>query len=290
MTSTCVSDSEIISGCTIWPSSVAILFCCTNQGVFTPCTISLPADWLLWTTTQLIHLHPSAPIPGQAIWWRHQMETFSALLALCAGNSPVTSEFPAKVQWPKALMFSFICVWINAWVNNREAADLRRHRVHYDVIVMKSLTNRTCLNINTDFPDICISILKIRRSSDGLIYIMGISILVRRHLFIGTDPRSREISKLSNKLLIHYNERDGVSKAPASRLFTQPFIQAQIKKNTKAQRHLPLCGGNSSVTGEFPAQKDSGAEKVSIWWRHHGLGSCGGSAICIGSVDAPVKC
>ena len=26
-------------------------------------------------------------------WWRHQMETFSALLALCAGNSPVTGEF-----------------------------------------------------------------------------------------------------------------------------------------------------------------------------------------------------
>ena len=26
-------------------------------------------------------------------WWRHQMETFSALLAICAGNSPVTSEF-----------------------------------------------------------------------------------------------------------------------------------------------------------------------------------------------------
>ena len=36
----------------------------------------------------------------------------------------------------KALMFSFICVWINGWVNNREAGDLRRHRTRYDVIVM----------------------------------------------------------------------------------------------------------------------------------------------------------
>ena len=35
-----------------------------------------------------------------------------------------------------ALMFSFICVWINGWVNNREAGDLRRHRTRYDVIVM----------------------------------------------------------------------------------------------------------------------------------------------------------
>ena len=31
-------------------------------------------------------------------WWRHQMETFSALLALCAGNSPVTVEFPLHRQ------------------------------------------------------------------------------------------------------------------------------------------------------------------------------------------------
>ena len=29
-------------------------------------------------------------------WWRHQIETFSALLALCAGNSPVTGEFPSQ--------------------------------------------------------------------------------------------------------------------------------------------------------------------------------------------------
>ena len=29
-------------------------------------------------------------------WWRHQMETFSALLGICAGNSPVTGEFPAQ--------------------------------------------------------------------------------------------------------------------------------------------------------------------------------------------------
>ena len=33
---------------------------------------------------------------GHNIWWRHQMETFSALLAICAGNSPVPGEFPAQ--------------------------------------------------------------------------------------------------------------------------------------------------------------------------------------------------
>ena len=70
-------------------------------------------------------------------WWRHQMKTFSALLAICAGNSPVTGEFPAhKGQWRGALMFSLICAWMNGWVNNREAGDLRCHPAHYDVIVM----------------------------------------------------------------------------------------------------------------------------------------------------------
>ena len=33
-------------------------------------------------------------------------------------------------------MFSLICVWINGWVNNREAGDLIYHRAHYDVTVM----------------------------------------------------------------------------------------------------------------------------------------------------------
>ena len=33
-------------------------------------------------------------------------------------------------------MFSLICVWINDWVNNGEAGDLRRYRAYYDAIVM----------------------------------------------------------------------------------------------------------------------------------------------------------
>ena len=50
-------------------------------------------------------------------------------------TGPVTS--PHKGQWRVALMFSLICIWINDWVNNREAGDLRRYRTHYDVIVMR---------------------------------------------------------------------------------------------------------------------------------------------------------
>ena len=43
---------------------------------------------------------------------------------------------PHKGQWCGALMFSLICAWINDWVNNREAGDLRCYRAHHDVIVM----------------------------------------------------------------------------------------------------------------------------------------------------------
>ena len=49
-------------------------------------------------------------------------------------RSPVNS--PHKGQRRRALMFPLICVWINDWVNNREAGDLRRHLDHYDVSVM----------------------------------------------------------------------------------------------------------------------------------------------------------
>ena len=54
---------------------------------------------------------------------------------LC-GNSPVPVNSPHKGQWRGALMFSLICVWINGWVNSREAGDLRRYGTHYDVIVI----------------------------------------------------------------------------------------------------------------------------------------------------------
>ena len=45
-------------------------------------------------------------------------------------------RLPHKGHWRRALMFSLICVWINGWVNNREAGDLRRNYAHYDVTVM----------------------------------------------------------------------------------------------------------------------------------------------------------
>ena len=57
-------------------------------------------------------------------------------------RSPVNS--PHKGQWRGALMFSLICAWINARVNNREAGDLRRYRPYYDVTIMHTLDQSLC--------------------------------------------------------------------------------------------------------------------------------------------------
>ena len=63
------------------------------------------------------------------------METFFVLLAICAGNSPVTGEFPAQkpVMWSFDVFFQ-LC--LNKRLSKHEAGDLRCHRAYYDVIVM----------------------------------------------------------------------------------------------------------------------------------------------------------
>ena len=68
-------------------------------------------------------------------WWRHQMETFSALLALCAGNSLVTSELSS--QRPVTWSFDvFFYLRLNKLLSKQpRCCDLRHHHVHYDVTV-----------------------------------------------------------------------------------------------------------------------------------------------------------
>ena len=65
-----------------------------NQGQFSMYgwAKSQPLTDLTYITTSFIGLDLAQPYP----WWRHQMETFSVLLAICVGNSPVTGEFPAQ--------------------------------------------------------------------------------------------------------------------------------------------------------------------------------------------------
>ena len=59
-------------------------------------------------------------------WWRHQMETFSALLALCAGNSPITREFPS--QRPVTRSFDAFLDHSWDWWLGTPSRSLWRHR------------------------------------------------------------------------------------------------------------------------------------------------------------------
>ena len=89
-------------------------------------------------------IRSSPQINDDVIKWKH----FPRYWPFVGGShrSPVNS--PHKGQWRGALMFSLICTRINGWVNTGEAGDLRRHRAHYDVIVIQWAHNYcllTCL-------------------------------------------------------------------------------------------------------------------------------------------------
>ena len=79
---------------------------------------------------QLLHNERFIYLP----WWRHQMESFSALLALCAGNSPITGEFPSQRPVMRSLDVLFdLCLnkrlseqsWV--WWFETPLLPLRRH-------------------------------------------------------------------------------------------------------------------------------------------------------------------
>ena len=89
------------------------------------------------------------------------METFSALLAICAGNSPVPGEFPHKGHWHGALMFSLSCTRINGCVNYGESGDLRRHRANYDTTVMNKNVEYNCGTCQYDIAQIWTTTLDI---------------------------------------------------------------------------------------------------------------------------------
>ena len=65
-----------------------------------------------------------------------------------------------------------------------------------------------------------------------------------------------------------HNERGGVSDHQPHDCLLSRLFRRRSKKTSNL--HVTgLCVGNSPVTGEFPAQRASNSENVSIWWRHH---------------------
>ena len=84
-------------------------------------------------TSDYFHFNKYATSHDDVIKWKHFPRNWPFVREI--HRSPV--NFPHKGQWRGALMFSLIYAWINDWVNNREAGELRRQHGHYDVIVMR---------------------------------------------------------------------------------------------------------------------------------------------------------
>ena len=66
-----------------------------------------------------------------------------------------------------------------------------------------------------------------------------------------------------------HNERNGVLNNQPHNCLLNLLFRRRSKKTSKL-RVTGLFEGNSPIIGEFPAQRASSAENVSIWWRHHG--------------------
>ena len=82
---------------------------------------------------------------GLSSWWRHQMETFSALLAICTGNSPVPGEFPAQRPVTRSFDVFFdlrsnkrLSKQWRGWWFETQSCPLWRHRnvMHVDSFVL----------------------------------------------------------------------------------------------------------------------------------------------------------
>ena len=104
---------------------------CMEYMVITGASLQMECMW--WRhivagllKTQIVSSVKAVRSDRMAARWRHRMETYSALLAICAGNSPVTGEFPAQRPVTRSFDFSFDLLPKNGWVNNPEAGDLRK--------------------------------------------------------------------------------------------------------------------------------------------------------------------
>ena len=133
-------------GIKVNPKIIYMIFACRTYRVYNPSS-SNPAvyicmyvyvcacvcTYIQWIRNQQVII--MTIIHDDIFKWKHFPRYWSFVWGI--HWSPVNS--PHKGQWRGTLMFSLICVWINGWLNNREAGDLRRHRAHYDVIVMNNL-------------------------------------------------------------------------------------------------------------------------------------------------------
>ena len=174
------------------------------------------------------------------------METFSALLAICAGNSPVPGEFPA--QRPVTQSFD---VFFDLRLNKRLS---KQSWGWWFETLSRPLWRQRNGNDRWDVIGVLLSIPWV---------FVHANIILLSPLWC-VDPGKHKT------LQWRHNGCDGVSNHQPQECLINRLFKRRSKKTPKL-RATGLCTGNSPMTGEFPAQMVSNAENVSIWWRHHVL-------------------
>ena len=203
-------------------------------------------------------------------WWRHQMETFSALLAICAGNSPVPGEFHA--QRPVTRSFDiFFDLRIKGWVNNREAGDLKRYLAHYDVTVMSFLEESQSHGCPTGSKVTLKDIGEINRYLPTTVHDLARTAFTNFRTY-HDDLLHENISRVTEPFLrgIHRSPVDSPHKGPVARSFYFHFYTC-IYIYFNGWRHIGVGGDlrrhNAHVTS-LQCEKTytkRALERVSVW-------------------------
>ena len=136
--------------------------------------------------------------------------------------------------------------------------------MYFDLISLKSVANDP-----TDSKSALVQLLVLMATKFSDILREETSNYTPQYLFdVITRPRSWYL--LLATLRWRHNGPDCVSNHQPHDCLLNRLFQHRSKKTSKL-RVTGLCVGNSPGTGEFPAQRASYAENVSIWWRHHDI-------------------
>ena len=229
-------------------------------------------------------------------WWRHQMVAFSALQAICVRNSPVPGQRPVTQSFD--VFFDLVKrlskqSW--GWWCETLSHPLWRHCNGHKLSLVWQGVSCVIITFDNNFylqGHLVMNLFLEKKLAEILhnlywplcnFYIFGntafINIMktcvtcndhrscVSRAPVVGNDLYQCNLAMvLLKSLRWRHNGRDDVSNHQSHDCLPNHLFRS---KKTLQLHVTGLCAGNSPFTGEFPAQRASNAENISIWLRHH---------------------
>ena len=135
---------------------------------------------------------------------------------------------------------------------------------HYIDVIMSGIASQIT-GVSNVYVTVCSGVDKKKHRSSALL-----ALCAGNPPVTGEFPAQRASNGENVSISLHWchNGRDSISNHQPHDCFLNRLFRHRSKKISKL-RVTTLFAGNSPVTGEFPAQRTSNAENVSIWWRHH---------------------